>query len=159
MKFTSIVLFSLSTIALAAPLEEAAKPPARVRATACTTALTDKLLFSTGINAFSAARDDKNPSCFDWSSNDCSKSPDRPAGFDFIPSCQRHDFGYQNMRAQSRLTEANRKRIDDNFKTDMYNECKKYHGWEAYKGVKCRRIADVYYLAVRRCGDGDCFDK
>ena len=61
------------------------------------------------------------------------------------------------MKKQKRLTEELRKRVDDNFKNDLYNECNKYHGWESYKGVECRRIADIYHKFVRECGDGECF--
>ena len=120
----------------------------------CTRALTDILIFHTRINIFSAARDARIPRCFDWSSDDCSGAPNRPAGFDFIPSCRRHDFGYRNMNKQHRLTEDMRKRIDDNLRHDLYHECNKYHGW---RGVECRRIADIYHKAVRKCGVGKCF--
>jgi len=121
----------------------------------CTNKVTDDLLFHTSMSAFQKARKAQSPTC-DWKSDNCSDSPDKPDGYNFIPSCQRHDFGYQNMRKQKRLTTANRKKIDDNFKKDLYKECSQYSGLSSWKGVECRRIADIYYKAVRACGDGSC---
>ncbi|EAU35385.1 hypothetical protein ATEG_03583 [Aspergillus terreus NIH2624] len=66
----------------------------------CTAATTDELIFKTDIEAFSAAREAREPPCFDWSSDDCTMAPDMPAGFNFEPSCRRHDFGYRNFGAQ-----------------------------------------------------------
>lgn len=34
------------------------------------------------------------------------------------PGCNRHDFGYQNYRAQSRFTVNNKASIDSNFKDE-----------------------------------------
>lgn len=62
-------------------------------------------------------------------------------------SCYRHDFGYRNFKAQSRFSDANKLKIDNNFKTDLYNQCSS----ESFASV-CRRLADVYYTAVRAFG-------
>lgn len=85
----------------------------------------------------------------DWYSNGCTASPDQPLGYNFLPSCQRHDFGYHNYKNQDRFTEQNKDRIDSNFKSDMYNEC-------ATRGsvskTVCEGIADIYYEAVSTFG-------
>ncbi|KAI3570617.1 secretory phospholipase A2 [Fusarium oxysporum f. sp. albedinis] len=125
----------------------------------CTAAEVDRLLFEVDLDTFMRARDARNPPCLDWSSNECSWSPDMPAGFNFIPSCRRHDFGYQNVRGEGKLTEARRLRIDDVFKMDLYNECGKYRGFgELVRRMFCMGIADIYYAAVRLCGDGNCLN-
>ncbi|KEF61054.1 uncharacterized protein A1O9_02619, partial [Exophiala aquamarina CBS 119918] len=109
---------------------------------------TDRLLFSTPISEFLIARDSRTPSELDWASNGCSFSPEEPLGFDFEPSCQRHDFGYRNYKAQRRFTDSGKASIDDNFKRDMDNQC-------ATEGVLedlCGGVADLYYQAVVNFG-------
>ena len=78
--------------------------------------------------------------------------------FDFHDSCLRHDFGYRNYKAQSRFTDANKDRIDDNFKSDLFNECAKEDdmGILAEKDVSkevCEATATVYYAAVSAFGN------
>ncbi|KAI1917245.1 hypothetical protein LOZ58_002160 [Ophidiomyces ophidiicola] len=154
MKFTAqpLVILALSSLALAAPVNTGDAVLTK-KADACTIALTDRYMFSDSIEVFQGNRNSKNPSCFDWSSDGCTASPDRPAGFNFAPSCQRHDFGYRNTKKQQRFTEPLRLRIDDMFKADLYKECGKHSG---AKMSECQRIADLYYAAVRRCGGGQC---
>ncbi|KAF3491387.1 secretory phospholipase A2 [Arthroderma uncinatum] len=149
MKFSALLLLGISSLAAAAP---------RPATTACDcgAAVTDRLLFSTTISAFQTARNTQNPPCCDWSSDNCSSSPDMPRGYNFVPSCQRHDYGYRNGKRLNRFTEDYRKKVDDNFKSDLYNYCNQFSGLESWKGVECRRYADIYYFAVRECGDGDC---
>nr|KMM69923.1 secretory phospholipase A2 [Coccidioides posadasii RMSCC 3488] len=162
----SVVLVGLLVpLAFTAPVEFNADANAGAhtsltsRADPCTPSLTDTYVFKDSMKTFLKHRNAKDPSCFDWSSDNCSSSPDKPIGFNFIPSCQRHDFGYRNAKKQNRFDEALRKRIDDQFKSDLYEECSQYDGSESWKGVHCRRIADLYYAAVRRCGDGNCLDE
>ena len=81
---------------------------------------------------------------FNWTTDYCSSSPDNPFGFPFSTSCARHDFGYRNYKRQGRWNETNRLRIDDNFKSDMYQQCGS--NWA------CKRTADLYYAAVREFG-------
>ncbi|EEP76816.1 hypothetical protein UREG_01665 [Uncinocarpus reesii 1704] len=154
MKLNTLPLFFLgffSPPALSAPVESGTTAASlSTRADACTVALTDQYMFKDPITTFQSHRNAKQPSCFDWSSDNCTSSPDKPVGFNFIPSCQRHDFGYRNTKKQGRFNETIRKRIDDMFKSDLYKECSQYSGWESWKGVKCREIANVYYEAVRR---------
>ena len=114
---------------------------------------TDNLLLHTTMDQFQAARAAESPAYLVWTSDGCSESPDKPSGYNFLPSCQRHDFGYRNYKQQDRFTEPNRKVIDDNFKPDLYNLCKGYHGLSSWKGVECRGIADLYYAAAREFGN------
>ncbi|CAN9469607.1 unnamed protein product [Alternaria alternata] len=97
-------------------------PAALVSRQASLEQVTDNYMFDISIDEFITNRNAKNPPELDWSSNGCTASPDNPFGFDFINSCYRHDFGYRNFKAQNRF-EANKARIDDNFKTDMFNQC------------------------------------
>lgn len=156
---TVITVLAAVTSAIPEPSHSAAHSEAydtlvelESRATTCSKAATDKLIFKTSIGSFQKARKAKNPSKCVWSSDNCSKSPDKPDGYNFIPSCQRHDFGYRNTKKQKRFTKAMKKRIDDNFKHDLYNYCSQFSGWSSWKGVECRRIADTYYFAVRQFG-------
>jgi hypothetical protein len=107
--------------------------------------VTDQYLYNTSLSNFSSIRNDRPyAGQLDWSSDACSWSPDQPLGYNFTPACHRHDFGYRNYKKQSRFSEANRKRIDDNFKSDMYRICD--GSWV------CNRAADAYYTAVRQFG-------
>lgn len=58
------------------------------------------------------------PLTWDWSSNGCSGVLNAPMGYNFLPACQRHDFGYRNYRAQHRLTDWQRFKLDENFRTE-----------------------------------------
>ena len=108
-------------------------------------AITDKYLFEISLPAFVDVRAEQpHADQLDWSSDSCSWSPDKPLGYDFSSSCDRHDFGYRNYKRQTRFTEDNRKKIDDNFKADMYSGCGDDDG--------CRGAANVYYWAVRQFG-------
>ncbi|SER13723.1 phospholipase [Lentzea albida] len=108
-------------------------------------AVTDDYLYSKSLSQFTALRAQQpNADQLDWSSDGCSYSPDNPFGFKFLPTCHRHDFGYRNYKRQARWNEANRLRIDNNFKADMYNQCGS--NWA------CKRTADLYYAAVREFG-------
>ena len=129
-------------------------PPAPTPAppSPCTPAAADNLIFNTPIADFDRDWDAKSPSCFDWSSDDCSGSPDNPLGFDFNYPCRRHDFGYRNSKKMHRCTDEYKKRVDDNFQHDLYNYCSQFSGWSSWRGVECRRLADVYHEAVRKLG-------
>jgi hypothetical protein len=112
--------------------------------------VTDELLFSDTLPEFTTHRNDLDPSTLDWTSDGCTTSPDNPFGFPFVPGCNRHDFGYQNYRAQTRFTESAKLAIDQNLKADLYYQC------ESTSTVTvCKGLADVYYAAVREFGGGD----
>ncbi|KAH6869500.1 secretory phospholipase A2 [Thelonectria olida] len=159
MKLSLWLFVNLSAVSATSPAADESPSYNIARQDRCTAAEFDRLLFQVDMDTFSRARDARNPPCFDWSSNECSWSPDMPAGFNFIPSCRRHDFGYQNAKREERLTEAMRLRIDDAFKMDLYNECGKFRGvTELLRRMFCMGIADIYYNAVRLCGGGNCFN-
>jgi len=114
--------------------------------------VTDQYLFSTSLSQFGSIRNQAPyADQLDWGSDACSNSPDNPFGFEFTPACHRHDFGYRNYKRQSRFTEDNRLRIDNNFKSDLYKICN--GNWA------CNRIADIYYAAVREFGDNSISTK
>ena len=106
---------------------------------------------SDSMSQFQAARNARNPAALNWSSNNCSNSPDNPFGFEFEQSCQRHDFGYRNTKNQGRF-EAVKDRIDDQFKEDMYAVCDR-RGQPAR--AACKGVANVYYEAVQAFGKRD----
>ena len=116
---------------------------------------TDGLLFHTPMNAFLAAKAARNPATLDWNDNGCSIVPDDPIGFDFLHSCQRHDFGYRNYKIQGRCSEDERGKIDENFKKDMLNECDEEYGGilESLDRIACRGAANVYFRGVRAVGE------
>ncbi|MFD5879509.1 phospholipase [Streptomyces yangpuensis] len=85
---------------------------------------------------------------FDWSTDQCTTSPDNPFGFPFAAACARHDFGYRNHRAAG-LFPAAKARLDDAFHADMKRVCARYRG-----SLKrsCDGTAWTYYQAVRLLG-------
>jgi len=85
---------------------------------------------------------------FDWSTDNCSASPDRPLGFDFRLSCQRHDFGYRNYHLENEF-DANKPRVDDAFYADLKTKCRSY---SAFVRPACYSLAWTYYQAVRVFG-------
>lgn len=48
----------------------------------------------------------------------------------------------------------NRKRIDKKLKRDCNDECMDHFGVAVFKWLECRRIAELYYVAVRVFGKG-----
>ncbi|KFX88789.1 hypothetical protein V495_05155 [Pseudogymnoascus sp. VKM F-4514 (FW-929)] len=155
--YTAVAILAASTSVSALPTysespEMIARTALESRATTCTKAGVDKLTFKVSIGSFEKARKAKNPSKCNWKSDNCSWSPDKPDGYNFIPSCHRHDFGYRNTKAQKRFTKAMKKKIDDNFKKDLYHYCAQFSGWSSWKGVECRRLADIYVAFVRKYG-------
>lgn len=104
---------------------------------------------SSGMSEFQSARNAKSPSCFDWYSNKCTLSPDRPLGFDFIPPCQRHDFGDTNFAKKNQWNPVNKARTDWRFRTDMWAVCDKLTGWKnVLKRATCVVVANKYADAV-----------
>ncbi|MEU4159798.1 phospholipase [Actinoplanes sp. NPDC026670] len=82
---------------------------------------------------------------FDWSTDFCSASPDRPLGFDFTLSCHRHDFGYRNYKAAGAFTDANKNLVDSAFYADLKRKCA---GYSAVVRPACLSLAWTYYQAV-----------
>ena len=85
---------------------------------------------------------------FDWSTDFCSTSPDRPLGFDFRLPCWRHDFGYRNYKAVGQFP-ANKSRIDDSFYFDLRAKCATYN---IFVRGSCYSLAWTYYQAARAFG-------
>lgn len=85
---------------------------------------------------------------FDWSTDTCSTSPDRPLGFNFVLPCRRHDFGYRNYRAAKQFS-ANKARVDNAFYADLRRVCGTY---SAPRRPACLSLAWTYYQAVHRLG-------
>ncbi|MFB9908227.1 phospholipase [Allokutzneria oryzae] len=130
---------TIITMALAVVLGAGSAQAIDVRAT------TDDYLFAKSLAEFGQLRLQRPyDGDLDWSTDGCSSAPDNPFGFELLPACHRHDFGYRNYKRQGRFDSANRLRVDDNFRADMYTRCDS--NWA------CRRIADIYYYAVRTFG-------
>ncbi|CAH0020937.1 unnamed protein product [Clonostachys rhizophaga] len=145
MKLATLLAFTVTTAVVAAPAGEEGLVTRQ-------NDVTDQILFSITLPAFTTRRNAKNPPTLDWSSDNCSWSPDNPLGFPFEPGCNRHDFGYRNYKKQTRFTTANKLKIDNNFKKDdaflsLYYQCRN----QSLKSV-CEALANVYYEVVRRVG-------
>ncbi|CAO2653344.1 Nn.00g027550.m01.CDS01 [Neocucurbitaria sp. VM-36] len=141
MKSVLITIMSLAALALSSPVELVERQSSLQQ-------ITDSYVFSISISQFISNRNTKTgPAELDWDSDGCSNSPDNPFGFDFENSCYRHDFGYRNFKKQSRFTEANKARIDSNFKKDMFAQC----ATEGFK-IACEATATIYYEAVKAFG-------
>ncbi|MBL7254691.1 phospholipase [Paractinoplanes lichenicola] len=100
---------------------------------------------------WNAARLDREPWAsygFDWSTDYCSASPERPLGFDFANACWHHDFGYRNYKDLGRFA-ANKTRLDDTFYADMKRVCVRY---SVLVRAACYSVAWTYYQAVRIFG-------
>lgn len=107
--------------------------------------VTDTYLFHTSLSNFVSIRSTQPYNGqLDWSSDGCSDSPDKPFGFNFLPGCYRHDFGYRNYKKQGRFNETTRKTIDDNLYSDLKGICG--------SNVACKATAWTYYEAVRQFG-------
>jgi hypothetical protein len=82
---------------------------------------------------------------FEWGTDFCSASPDRPLGFDFTLSCHRHDFGYRNYKVAGAFSGANKKLVDSAFYADLKRKCATY---SAAVRPACHSLAWTYYQAV-----------
>ncbi|KAK0702955.1 phospholipase A2 [Lasiosphaeria miniovina] len=144
------LLVSLAPAVLGLPAAAGSDTASLVESRQSANTITDQYLFSITLPAFIAKRNARDPSTLDWSSDGCTDSPDNPFGFPFVPACNRHDFGYNNYRAQSRFTKAAKAKIDTNFKSDLYYQC----GTVGLQSI-CKALADVYYAAVKAFGGSD----
>ncbi|MET9672469.1 phospholipase A2 [Streptomyces sp. NPDC006482] len=79
----------------------------------------------------------------------CTTAPDKPAGFDFRPACDSHDYGYGTIGNAYKgyryyLDKYKGWQVDAEFWNLLYNKtCPDYF----FKGT-CRKLANVYYGAV-----------
>jgi hypothetical protein len=147
MKSTSLFFLGLASISLALPNPLYRKS---IGARQTTQQMTDTVLFLYTIQSFESARNALNPSHLDWSSDGCSDAPDYPLNWNFLPGCQRHDFGYRNYKAQGRFTTANKNKIDLNLKRDLDNQCAIVGG--ILELIACRAVSELYYEAVKEFG-------
>ena len=85
---------------------------------------------------------------FDWTTDYCSASPDKPLGFDFTLPCWHHDFGYRNYKAAGQFP-ANKDRVDDMFYADLKRVCATY---SSAVRPACYSLAWTYYEAVHNFG-------
>lgn len=125
------------------PAERAAQPSKKA---------TVDSYFNRSMASFQAAKRSR-PAGLNWVDDGCSSpTGDRPGGYNFLPACQRHDFGYRNYGKGSlrvNPTDAQRLTVDTKFLADMRAECDKYSG---AKRTTCRGFASTYYTAVRTAG-------
>jgi hypothetical protein len=85
---------------------------------------------------------------FDWSTDYCSASPDRPLGYDFRMPCYRHDFGYRNFKDLN-VFKAHKAHVDDGFYFDLKQICAAHAGASRQA---CLKLAWTYYQAVKKLG-------
>jgi len=125
-------------------------------------AYVDKVAFHTSIDEFddiigSQVSPDGSigDTWFEWNSDGCSAPLVGNTGrsFNFTEPCRRHDFAYRNMRLLERRygtgkywTHDVRKRIDQQFLSDMKNHC---HGRRFFDRPTCYSWAYTFYSAVR----------
>lgn len=118
------------------------------RKTHCTWDALNRLLFDAPMRIFADARKSHNPRKCDWTSDDCKWIRKKPVvgGVNFTLSCQRFDFGYKNMKKQSRFTTEMKEMIDEKFKFDLDHVCMKVQ--EQEQVVECQKAADYYANAA-----------
>ena len=87
----------------------------------------------------------------DWKTDHCSAPLVGSTGrsFNFRVPCQRHDFGYRNMKRLGQWSEDVRSRIDDQFRSDMRVTCAKRGITQRFN---CYAWAETFYRAVRLWG-------
>ena len=85
---------------------------------------------------------------FDWSTDYCTASPERPLGYNFTLACWHHDFGYRNYKAMGRFA-ANKDRLDIVFYADLRRVCAAYR---LELQPVCYSLAWTYYQAVHIFG-------
>ncbi len=138
----SMLISAVLIITVAAPSAQAAQlsKPQLMK-------LTDQFMYEIDLDAFQDIRNQRpHADQLDWASDGCTMAPDQPLGFNFLPACWRHDFGYGNYKRQGRFDEDSRKDVDDNFRDDMYDICQ--------SNLACVLVANIYYAAVRSFGGG-----
>ncbi|OQN98848.1 hypothetical protein B0A48_15194 [Cryoendolithus antarcticus] len=156
-KTLTLLASTLLSLTSGAALPDAEPNPidpdvAAAAASACTTAKFNELMFTDSLKTFQSARAAKNPSKCDWSSDECSNSPDNPDGFHFKPFCERYDFGYQNSHHLGIWNKDMKSRIDSNYYDDLKKVCKDLGGLSVLKKPDCYATAWVYYETVKAFG-------
>ncbi|KAM0721718.1 hypothetical protein Q7P37_002643 [Cladosporium fusiforme] len=141
------LVMALSALTLARPtdnMQDDTPGPARESENAenlCSRAKWEELMFNTPLPTFSQIRTSQTPPCFNWTSDGCTRSPDKPSGFDFLPACHRHDFADNYLKECRQWTQENKDRVDEVFRRDMYGVCE---GEAGFARARCRGLADFY---------------
>jgi len=139
---TLIVVFSVLLLLAPAAAAQAATAPDKLTVLSSWTQTT-----AASTNSWNAARLDRAPWAdydFDWSTDYCSSSPDKPLGYDFTLSCWHHDFGYRNYKDVGQFP-ANKARLDSMFYADLKRKCATY---TSILQPPCYSLAWTYYQAV-----------
>jgi hypothetical protein len=143
----------------AVPAAASADPPKASKNVKLITALRLTADTAAGYDAWLRARADRDKKGhiknmnFNWRTDYCDKSPDKPSGFDFKNACARHDFGYANVKhlvGSASWRNTHRKEVDEAFRTDMLRVCSEQSSRS--KINDCIDIAMKYYNAVRLLG-------
>ncbi|MFJ9694361.1 phospholipase A2 [Kitasatospora sp. NPDC101183] len=99
---------------------------------------------------------------FNWSTDYCTHSPDKPVGFDFTAACARHDFGYRNYKEligdqafRSNIDgRAPKVQVDSVLLQDLRSVCEPHliSRYEVYPTgparLLCLKTAQSYYAGV-----------
>lgn len=134
----------LASILVAACMAASPPPPANVVA--------EKLVFNTSLTKFIQVADSKNrDKRLTWTTDGCSVPVLGSTGrtFDFYNACRRHDFAYRNigkLDGGKWWTPEMRAKVDDVFKKDMLDNCKKR---QKPSRTTCSAWAETYFTAVR----------
>jgi len=139
---TLIVVFSVLFLLAPAAVAQAATTADKITVLASWTQTT-----AASTNLWNSARLDREPWAeygFDWSTDYCSSSPDKPLGYDFTLSCWHHDFGYRNYKDMGQFP-ANKARLDSMFYADLKRKCATY---TSILQPPCYSLAWTYYQAV-----------
>ncbi len=139
MGIVTSLLFAVASVAAPSP-----------HSAATLTTVVDKGIFSTELQDFPrfVRANRRTYRELDWSTDYCSAPFVGNTGrsFNFRLPCQRHDFGYRNLKIIGAFTEENRKRVDERFLTDMKSTCAPRGVTQRYN---CYLWADTFYAAVR----------
>ena len=151
MRFTLRVLVAVTSVLTVASPASAGS----IHSPTADLANVERLMYSTSMSGFIAAVG--SDQWFDWSTDFCSAPLVGNTGrsFNFTNACRRHDFGYRNLHLLDRRYASgywniiNRKRVDQQFLTDMRAHC-----WSRpwYDEPTCLAWAETFYAAVRLAG-------
>jgi len=159
MRRTLRLLIAVATVATAvSPVVDRAFATGASHSASTDLAFVERMLYSTPITRFVSTAPQGDP-WFDWSTDFCSAPLVGTTGrsFDFHDACQRHDFGYRNLRrlddrygtGSTYWNATSRKRVDEQFLADMRSHCRP-RPW--YEVATCRAWAETFYGAVRAFG-------
>ena len=142
--------------ALAGPYRHEAHP-AEHHTAAADWAFVQRQLYEVSLRTFTTIST-RDP-WFDWSHDGCSAPLVGNSGlsFDFRSACNRHDFGYRNLKLLERRygsgttywNGTNRRRVDQQFLADMKAHCRTR---SFLLQPSCFGWAETFYVVVRALG-------